>query len=111
MKTTQSSGPRPVHQTEAPKWEFKSNGKAIAIEFTGQRLSPHAGTATFWGWLRPLDWGQRLAAALPHPLPLSNNKLLPVEKALAFMHGLLCEARKLTHVAKVLPFGGGSRLR
>jgi hypothetical protein len=25
--------------------------------------------------------------------------LLPIEKALAFMHGLLCEARKLTHVA------------
>ena len=99
MKTTPSSGTRPVHQTVAPKWEFKSNGKAIAIEFTSQRLSPHAGTATFWGWLRPRDWGQRLAAALPHPRPLSNNKLLPLEKALAFLHGLLCDARKLTHVA------------
>jgi hypothetical protein len=30
---------------------------------------------------------------------LSNNNLLPLEKALAFMHGLLCDARKLTHVA------------
>ena len=30
MRTTQSSGTRPVHQTEAPKWEFKSHGKAIA---------------------------------------------------------------------------------
>lgn len=79
--------------------EFKSNGKAIAIEFTGQRLSPHAGSATFWGWLRPLDWCRQLAAALPHRRPISNNKLLPVEKALAFMHGLLCDARKLTHVA------------
>lgn len=79
--------------------EFKSQGKAIAIEFTDQRLSPHAGTATFWGWLRPLDWVRRLTDALPHPLPTSNNHLLPVEKALAFMHGLLCEARKLTHVA------------
>ena len=79
--------------------EFKSNGKAIAIEFTDQQLSPHAGSATFWGWVRPLDWCSRLAAALPHPLPTSNNKLLPVEKALAFMHGLLCDARKLTQVA------------
>jgi hypothetical protein len=79
--------------------EFKSNGKAIAIGFTEQQLSPHAGSALFWGWLRPLDWCQRLAAALPQPLPRSNNKLLPVEKALAFMHGLLCDARKLTHVA------------
>jgi len=99
MKTTQSSGTGPVHQTVAPKLEFKSNGKAIAIELTDQRLSPHAGTATFWGWLRPLDWVRRLTDALPHSLPTSNNHLLPIEKALAFMHGLLCDARKLTHVA------------
>ncbi len=80
-------------------FEFKSGGKAIAIEFTDQRLSPHAGTATFWGWLRPLDWVRQLTKALPQPLPTSNNHLLPIEKALAFMHGLLCDARKLTHVA------------
>jgi hypothetical protein len=36
---------------------------------------------------------------LPHELPKSNNHLLPVEKALAFIHGLLCDARKLTHMA------------
>ncbi len=79
--------------------EFKSNGKAIAIEFTEQPLSPHAGSAVFWGWLHRLDWRKRLASALPQPLPTSNNKLLPLEKALAFMHGLWCDARKLTHVA------------
>jgi hypothetical protein len=79
--------------------EFKAAGKTIAIGFTDQQLSPHAGSALFWGWLRPLDWCQRLSAALPHPLPVSNNKLLPLEKGLAFMHGLLCDARKLTHVA------------
>lgn len=79
--------------------EFKSSGKSIAIGFTNQRLSPHAGSATFWGWLRPSRWVQELTAALPHRLPASNNRLLPVEKALAFMHGLLCDARKLTHVA------------
>lgn len=99
MKTTQSSGTRPVHQTVAPRFEFKSGGQAIAIGFTDQRLSPHAGTAMFWGWLHPLDWGRRLTAALPQALPTSNNHLLPIEKALAFMHGLLCDARKLTHVA------------
>jgi len=96
MKSTQSSGRRPVHQTVASGFEFKSQGKTIAIGFTDQRLSPHAGSAAFWGWLRPLDWGRRLAGALPQPLPTSNNHLLPVEKALAFMHGLLCDARKLT---------------
>jgi hypothetical protein len=99
MKTTQSSGTGPDHQTVAGTLEFKSNGKAIAIGFTDQQLSPHAGSAVFWGWLRPQAWCQRLAAVLPQALPRSNNKLLPVEKALAFMHGLLCDARKLTHVA------------
>jgi hypothetical protein len=99
MKTTQSSGTRPVHQTVAGAFEFKSEGKAITIGFTDQQLSPYAGSAAFWGWLRRLNWTKGLAAALPHPQPTSNNKLLPLEKALAFMHGLLCDARKLTHVA------------
>ena len=99
MKTTQSAGTRPDHQTVALSLEFKSGGKAIAIELSEQQLSPHAGSALFWGWRHRLDWRQRLAAALPHPLPTSNNKLLPLEKALAFMHGLLCDARKLTHIA------------
>jgi hypothetical protein len=99
MKTTQSAGTRPVHQTVAEPLKFKSNGQAITIGFTQQRLSPHAGSAAFWGWLRPLNWCQRLAAVLPHPRPTSNNHLLPLDKALAFMQGLLCDARKLTHVA------------
>jgi Transposase DDE domain group 1 len=99
MKTTQSSGTRPVHQTVAGGFEFKSDGKAIAVEFTDQRLSPHAGSAAFWGWLRPLDWIKVLTGSLPHARPTSNNHLLAIEKALAFIHGLLCDARKLTHVA------------
>jgi hypothetical protein len=99
MKNTQSQGDGPVHQTVAGEFEFKSGGKTIAVEFTEQRLSPHAGSATFWGWLRPSGWVERLAAALPHPVPCSNNHLTPLAKALAFCHGLLCEARKLTHVA------------
>jgi DDE family transposase len=99
MKPKQSLGTRPVHQTVAPAFEFKSSGKSIAIDFTDQRLSPHAGSATFWGWLHSGDWTRTLSKVLPHALPLSNNHLLPIEKALGFIHGLLCEARKLTHVA------------
>lgn len=99
MKPKQSSGTRPVHQTVAGEFEVKTVGKSIAIGFTNQRLSPHAGSATFWSWVRGVDWANTLERVLPHALPLSNNRLLPVEKALAFIHGLLCDARKLTHVA------------
>jgi len=96
MKTTQSSSTSSVHQTVAEGFNFKSGGKAIAVEFTEQRLSPHAGSATFWGWLHPSGWIQALASALPHAPSLSNNSLPALNKALAFMHGLLCDARKLT---------------
>jgi hypothetical protein len=99
MKTTQSLGTRPVHQTVAGEFNFKSGGKAIAVEFTDQRLSAHAGSVTFWGWLHPSGWVQALAAALPHAPSLSNNHISALAKALAFTHGLLCEARKLTHIA------------
>jgi len=99
MKSTQSSGTRPDHQTVAGEFEIKSGGKAIQIGFTDQQLSPYAGSAVFLGWLRRLDWKEKLVAALPQALPRSNNHLLPWEKALAFMQGLLCDARKLTQVA------------
>ena len=74
----------------AGEFEIKSGGKSIATGFTNQRLSPHAGSATFWSWLRPLGWDKLLAGVLPKPLPVFNSHLLPLEKALAFMHGLLC---------------------
>ena len=70
MKTTQSSGKRPVHQTVAGEFEVKTDGKSIAIGFTDQRLSQHAGSATFWSWLRPLGWNKLLATALlPSHIP------------------------------------------
>src|SRR5271165_6432018 len=99
MKTTQSSGTRPVHQTVAPAFNFKCGAKAIAVGFTDQQLSPHAGSATFWGWLHPSGWIKALEAALPHAPSQSNNRITALAKGLAFMHGLLCEARKLTHIA------------
>jgi hypothetical protein len=99
MKNIQSSGTHPVHQLVAGKFSFKGANQAIAIEFTDQQLSSHAGTATFWGWLHRTGWSERLRAVLPHPVPASNNHLNALEKALAFCQGLLCEARKLTHVA------------
>ena len=48
MKTIQSKDDSPLHQTVAEELEFKVGGKAIAIGFTEQQLSAHAGSATFW---------------------------------------------------------------
>lgn len=42
---------------------------------------------------------ESLRRGLPHPEPGSNNHLKALEKALAFVQGLLCDARKLAHVA------------
>ena len=99
MKTNQSKDDGPLHQTVATGFEFKNNGKAVVVEFTDQKLSAHAGSAPFWAWLHGTGWGAKLTAHLPHAPPASNNHLTALEKALAFTHGLLCEARKLTHLA------------
>jgi len=98
-KIDQSAGTRPNHQTVAPKIQFQSAQKSIQIEFTDQQLSPHAGTAAFWSFLHGSGWISLLEKHLPHPLPRSNNCLQPLCKALGFIHGLLCGAKKLTQVA------------
>jgi Transposase DDE domain group 1 len=94
MKDNQSQDDRPLHQTVAEGFEFKVGAKSIAVEFTEQKLSAHAGSATFWAWLHSTRWAT--VQQLPQRAPTSNNHLTPLEKALAFSHGLLCEARKLT---------------
>lgn len=99
MRNSSSALGGAAHQTVAAPIQFKTGAKSIQIGFTNQRLSPHAGSALFWGWLTATSWIETLRTALPHPLPTSNNHLLPLDKALAFLQGLLSEARKLTHVA------------
>ena len=99
MEKQPSEGIGPQHRTVASGFEIKTGGKAIAVGFTGQKLSAHAGSAVFWGWLRPSGWIELLERSLPHRAAGSNNHLTALEKALGFMHGILCDARKLTHVA------------
>lgn len=98
-KTDQSASTRPTHQTVARGIQFESAHKSIQIQFSDQQLSPHAGTATFWCFLHGSGWIGLLGKCLPHPLPKSNNQLQPLCKALGFVQGLLCGAKKLTHVA------------
>jgi hypothetical protein len=99
MKPNQSKGDSPVHQTVAAKIKFQSAGQSIQIEFTDQQLSPHAGTAPFWSFLHQSGWGELVGRSLPHPVPASNNALPPLTKVFSFVQGLLCGAKKLTHVA------------
>lgn len=99
MKKSQSVDNGPLHQSVAGELEFRNGKKSISVEFTEQKLSAHAGSAVFWAWLHGTGWGQVLAKCLPHGASRSNNHLSALDKALAFTHGLLCDARKLTHVA------------
>jgi hypothetical protein len=99
MKHKQSEGTRPVHQTVASGFKFNNGTKTIAVEFTEQKLSPHAGSVAFWAWLHSKGWKDRMEEGLPHGAPTSNNHLSAIDKAVAFVHGVLCDARKLTHVA------------
>jgi len=76
------------------------NGReSIAIEFTDKKLSPHAGIAAFWRFLHPSGFIEKLKEQLPQVLPRSNNAIQPIDKAVAFIQGLLCGGEKLTHMA------------
>ena len=100
-ETNQSRGDSPVHQTVAERIKFQSAGQSIRIEFTDQQLSPHAGTAPFWSFFHHSGWRELVAQCLPHPAPTSNNALSSLTKVLGFVLGLLCGAKKLTHVASL----------
>ena len=93
MKKNQSKDESPLHQTVAEQIEFECGGKSIAVGFTEQKLSAHAGSATFWGWLHSTDWKRMLQVQLPHRQPTSNNHLTPVEKALAYLLEAARQAR------------------
>src|SRR5688500_5665345 len=99
MKPNQSKSGSPVHQSVAEKIQFESAGQSIQIELTDQQLSPHAGTATFWSFLHESGWRELAARCLPHAVASSNNMLSPLTKVLGFVQGLLCGAKKLTHLA------------
>lgn len=75
MKKNQSQDECPLHQTVAEEFEFECGGKSIAVGFTEQKLSAHAGSATFWAWLHGTRWSETLARVLPHRPPTSNNHL------------------------------------
>lgn len=99
MKKQSKANAKSAHQTVAPFFNFKHGSQSIQIGFTNQRLSPHAGTALFWAFLRRGRFLELLEKCLPHPQPQSNNHLSALSKAISFLQGILCGAQKMTHVA------------
>jgi len=99
MKNPATPSHKAVHQTVDGKMMLNNGHESIQIGFTDKKLSPHAGSATFWAFLRPTGFIEKLGACLPHPQSTSNNHITPLDKALGFIQGLLCGAQKLTQVA------------
>jgi DNA-directed RNA polymerase subunit N (RpoN/RPB10) len=81
-----------------PLFSFKAGAKTIHIATTQQKLSGHAGQATFWSFLHRLKVPELLARVLPHR-PQSNNALSPVGIACSFIAGVLAGAERLAQVA------------
>ena len=88
MKNKQSPGTCPFPLPVVTPLQLNHGREAISVEFTDERLSAHAGAAGFWSWLRGTGVMAQLESLLPHPKPLSNNHLTPLNKALTFLHGL-----------------------
>ena len=99
MKSSQTkSHSASAHQTVTEVIKLKTGKKTIIIATTNQKLSAHAGQATFWGFLHLRKFRELLERALPHRLT-SPNALAAVETALGFIAGILAGADKLTRVA------------
>jgi hypothetical protein len=94
----QKSHTASTHQTVTEAIKLKTGKKTITISTTEQKLSAHAGQATFWGFLNLRRFRGALGAALPH-VRTSPNALKATEIALGFIAGILAGADKLTRIA------------
>lgn len=87
-----------AHQTVTEAIKLKTGRKTIRIVPSQQKLSAHAGQATFWGYLAMRKVREQLAQWLPHR-PTSPNASKPVEIALGLIAGILAGAERLSQVA------------
>lgn len=99
MKKSQRKSHKALtHQTVTPEIKLKAGDKTILISTTDQKLSAHAGQATFWGFMHLKKFGQSLVGVLPHR-PSSPNALPALDIALGFISGILSGADKLARIA------------
>lgn len=97
MKKTPKHTDVSAPQTVTEFIKLQTEGSAIQIGFTDQKVSPHAGLASFVGFLHWHRVGSLLEKVLPHA-PRSNNASRPVDTAMSFLIGIIGGARKLTQV-------------
>jgi hypothetical protein len=93
-KQTDVSAP----QTVTDFIKLQTGSQAIQIGFTNQRVSAHAGLATFAGFLHWHRLGKLLADCLPQR-PQRADALVPADLALGFIVGVLSGAKRLAQVA------------
>ena len=86
------------HQTVTEFIQVPTPHETIQIGFTDQKVSGHAGLATFCGFLHWHRFGALLGKVLPH-VRTSKKAIAPADLALSFIAGILAGAKKLTHVA------------
>ena len=92
------SHPASAHQTVTEAIKLNTGTKTIRILPTPQKLSAHAGQATFFGFLALRKVRALVAGLWPHR-PTSPNASKPVEIALGFIAGILAGADKLARIA------------
>lgn len=98
MKKSSIDTENSAHQTVTEFIKLQTPTESIQIGFTDQKVSGHAGIATFCGFLHWHRFGELLARVLPHRRK-SEKAIPPADLALGFMAGILAGAKKLAQVA------------
>jgi Transposase DDE domain group 1 len=98
MKNTNKHADESVPQTVTDFIKLSTGRESIQIGFTDQKVSGHAGLATFAGFLHWHRFGRELASWLPHRRT-SPNALAAADLAMGFVAGILAGATKLAQVA------------
>ena len=98
MKNPPIPAANAAHQTVTEFIEIPTPDESIQIGFTDQKVSGHAGLATFCGFLHWHRFGALLGGVLPH-VRHSPKAIAPADLALGFIAGILAGAKKLAQVA------------
>lgn len=98
MKKPSQHTDESVPQSVTEFIKVQTSSETIQIGFTDQKVSAHAGLATFAGFLHWHRLGPLLAQCLPQRRQ-RRDAMAPADLALGFMAGLLAGAKKLVQIS------------